>query len=118
MERGHEQPVTGPAGMLAERVGDHVAAAELLIRQCHEAVDRSLQVKQRELAAHLVAVALHEGAAKLQERLGHPDRAAEAHAHAEQARALHRLAAEGLADYQAQIAAVKDKAGRPPSRSA
>jgi hypothetical protein len=60
-------------------------------------------------------VELHEQAAELQERLGYPERAAEARAHAEQGRALHRLAAEELADYQAQIAAVKDKAGRPPA---
>jgi hypothetical protein len=39
-------------------------------------------------------------------------------AHAKQARGLHRLAAEELADYQAQITAVKDNADRPPWRSA
>ena len=155
MERDGERPVTGPGGALAERVGEHVAAAELLIRQSHQAVervtarvqqtqrrvvhtyqqvqevadaaqlahrfsagavDRFLQVKRRELAAHLTAVELHEQAAELQKRLGHPERAAEAHAHAERARVLHRLAAEELADYQAKIAAAKNKAGKPPRR--
>ena len=152
-----ERPVTGPGETLADRVGDHVASAELLIRQSHQAVkrvndrvqqthrrvqhtyqqvqevadavelthrttagaaDRLLQVKQRELAAHLAAVELHEQAAELQQRLGHPDRAAEARAHAEQARTLHRLAAEELADYQARIAAAKDQAGKAPPGSA
>jgi len=66
----------------------------------------------------LAAVQRHEQAAELQERPGYPERAAEACAHAKQARGLHRLAAEELADYQAQITAVKDNAGRPPPRSA
>jgi hypothetical protein len=131
--------VTGPGGTLAQRVGDHVAAAELLIRQSHEAVervsarvqqthrrvqhtyrqvqevadaaqlthrstagaaDRFLQIKQRELAAHLAAVELHEQAAMLQERLGHPGRAANARAHAEHARELQRRALAEQGDQQ------------------
>jgi hypothetical protein len=152
-----ERQVAGPSGPLAERVGDHVASADLLVRQSHEAVERVrarvqqthgwvkrtlwrvqeaaggvravqratteaterfLQIKQRELAAHLAAVALHERAAELQERMGHLERAAKAQRQAEQARAWYRLAGEELTDYQARIAAVKDKAGRPPRRSA
>ena len=92
-------------------------AVQLTQRWTAGAVDRFVQVKQRELAAHLAAVELHGQAAELQQRLGHPEGAAEARAHAERARALHRLAAEELADYQAQIAAAKDKAGRAPRRS-
>jgi hypothetical protein len=66
----------------------------------------------------LAAMQRHEQAAELQEHPGYPERAAEACAHAKQARGLHRLAAEELADYRAQITAVKDKAGRPPPRLA
>ena len=125
MEADHERPVRGSDEALADWVHAHVVAAERLISQSQQAVDRVtdrvqqtyrriqdayqqvqdlagaaqpthrssagagdrvLQVKQRELAAHLAAVELHEQAAELQQRLGHPDRAAEAHAHAEQAR--------------------------------
>jgi flagellar motility protein MotE (MotC chaperone) len=100
------------------QVQDLAAAVRLTHRSTGGAADRFLQIKQRELAAHLAAAELHEQAAELQERLGHPERAAEAHGHAERARGLHRLAAEELADYQTRIAAAKDKAGKPPGRSA
>jgi hypothetical protein len=152
-----ERQVTGPGGTLAQRVGDHVGSADLLLRQSHEAVERVRarvqqthrrveqtfrrvqeaaggvlaaqgfatevterfrQIKQRELAAHLAAEALHKRAAELQERMGHPERAAEARRQAEQALAWYRLAGEELADYQARITAVEDKAGRSPRRSA
>jgi hypothetical protein len=151
-----ERQVTGPSGTLAERVGDHVGSADLLLRQSHEAVERVrarvqqthgrvertsrrveeaaggvgavqrstagaverfLQIKQRELAAHLAAEALHEGAAELQERMGHPERAAEARRQAEQARAWYRLAGEELGDYQARISVAMDKPGKSPTRS-
>lgn len=144
-----ERQVAGPSGTLAERVGDHVASADLLLLQSSQAVERVrarvqqtharvertfrrvqeatggvraaqrstataverfLQIKQRELAAHLAAEALHEQAAELQERMGHPERAAKARGQAEQARAWYRLAGEELSDYQARIGAVTDKA--------
>jgi flagellar motility protein MotE (MotC chaperone) len=153
MECDDERPVTRPGDVPGDWVDAHVAAAERLIRQSHQAVDRVtervqqthrrvqrtyqqvqdlagaaelthratagaadrfLQVKQRELAAHLAAVELHEQAAELQERLGNRERANQARIHAEQARALHRLAAEELADYQARIAAADHNAGKPP----
>jgi len=88
-----------------QQVQDLAAAAQLTHRSVVGASDRFIQVKQRELAAHLAAVELHEQAAELQGRLGYPERAAEARDHAERARALHRLAGEELADYQARIAA-------------
>jgi hypothetical protein len=50
--------------------------------------------KRRELVVHARAINLHEQAAKLQERLGHPERAARARAHAEHARELQTLALE------------------------
>jgi len=151
-----ERQVTGPGGTLAQRAGDHVGSADLLLRQSHEAVERVrarvqqthrriertsrrveeaaggvraaqrstagaverfLQIKQRELAAHLAAEALHERAAELQERMGHPERAAAARGQAEQARAWYRLAGEELADYQARISVAVDTSGMAPTRS-
>jgi hypothetical protein len=76
-----------------------------------------MQVKQRELTAHLEALKVHERAAELQDQLGHPDRAADARAHAEHARELYRLACEELADYEARVAAAKEKLARSRRRS-
>jgi hypothetical protein len=56
--------------------------------------ERAALAKRRELAAHARAIKLHEQAAELQERLGHPEWAAKARAHAEHARELHGLALE------------------------
>ena len=81
------------------------------------AVDRFVELKRRELAAHDGAVTLHEHAAEVQARLGHPERAAEARAAAEHARELCRLAAAELAEYEARITAAKNKAGRTPRPS-
>jgi hypothetical protein len=64
------------------------------------------------LAAHLAAAELHEQAAELQERMGHPQRAAEARARAERARQWHRLAKEELAEYQARLEGTAGPAGR------
>ena len=97
-----------------QQVQDLAAAAQLAHRSTGGAADRFLQVKQRELAAHLAAAELHEQAAELQARLGHPERAAQATAHAERARELHWLAAEELADYQARIAAIRTGLTRHP----
>ena len=67
-------------------------------------VNRFIEIKQRELRAHQETLKVHEQAAALQEKLGHPERAAEARAHAEHARELYRLACEELADYKARAA--------------
>ena len=77
------------------------------------AVDRVLEVKQRELSAHRGAIELHEQAAQLQERLGHPDRAADARQHADHARELYRQAWDELADYESRRTARRP---RPPRR--
>jgi hypothetical protein len=53
---------------------------------------RAARAKASELAAHRRAANLHEGAAKLQERLGHGDRAQAARERAEHARALYAQA--------------------------
>ena len=47
---------------------------------------------------------LHEQAAELQGRMGHPERAAEARAQAERARQWHRLAIEEPAEFEARFA--------------
>jgi hypothetical protein len=57
-----------------------------------------LAAKQRELAAHDRAIRRHEEAAELQERLGHPDRAANARTHAQHARELRQQALHELND--------------------
>src|SRR5262245_760071 len=63
-------------------------------RHAVSAAERAALAKRRELAAHARAISLHEQAVELQERLGHPDRAARARAHAEHARELQGLALE------------------------
>ena len=103
----------------AYRQVQEVAAAGRLTHGARGgAADRFVQLKGGELAAHRAAVALHEQAAELQARLGQPERAAEARGHAERARELHRLAAEELADYQARIAATRNRADQAPRGTA
>src|SRR4029453_12156016 len=52
---------------------------------------RALVAKRGELAAHERAIKRHEEAAAVQERFGHPDRAANAREHARHARELREL---------------------------
>jgi hypothetical protein len=59
---------------------------------------RAMAAKRRELAAHQRAIKRHEEAAALQERFGHPDRAANARRHAQHARELYELAQQELQD--------------------
>jgi hypothetical protein len=128
----------GRSDLLAQRVRNHVAAADELIRQSDrliervraqmqqadrrvqrtfppvrdatgvarmaeqatsEAEERYLRAKQRELAAHERASRRHNQAAVLQERFGHPDRAAAAREHARHARELHAQALRELHDW-------------------
>jgi hypothetical protein len=143
-DREPGSPATGPSGLLAQRVGDHVASADRLIQQSHQLIaqikdrmrqtdrrvgrtlhrvrdaaglarvversaggaeQRYLRAKQRELAAHELAIRRHDEAAALQERLGHADRAASARAHGRHARELH---VQALQELQAW-------AGQPPA---
>jgi hypothetical protein len=90
----------------AERVGaaaERVRLAHLQAKQAQRTArlaqehivrtrERAARAKDRELAAHLRAEKLHTDAARLQERLGHPDRAARARAQAVRARELYALA--------------------------
>jgi hypothetical protein len=99
-----------PRGQGAVRRAEHLAAAAQ--RATTATVDRVLQVKLRELAAHRAAVALQEQAAELQARLGHPERAAAAWAHARHAREPHRRADAELADYLGAVMVARGKASR------
>jgi hypothetical protein len=132
-----------PSGSLAERIGRHLDAANQLLRQSDRVVQRAatrvrqtrqriagtsppadppgpaerfLAVKQRELTAHRGAIELHEQAAVLQERLGHPDRAATAREHANHARELYRRAWEELAEYERRRTTDRPVPGRQEER--
>jgi hypothetical protein len=71
-----------------EHSGQVLGGATELHLQASSARQRAALAKQRELAAHARAIELHELAAALQDRLGYPDRAAQARAHAAHAREL------------------------------
>ncbi len=62
--------------------------------------ERVRSAKRRELAAHERAIDRHEQAAQVQDRLGHPDRAARAREHARHARELRDLAVRELQDWE------------------
>ena len=92
--------------------GQAQQTTEAAARATARLVERVIQVKQGELAAHLANSEAHEQLASLQEALGHPERAADARAKAEQARDLHRAAGAELAEYRARIKAVEDRRAR------
>jgi hypothetical protein len=81
--------------------GDHAAAGPEE-RQQHPigSRERVRSAKRRELAAHERAIDRHEQAAEVQERLGHPDRAARAREHARHARELRDLAVQELEEWE------------------
>jgi hypothetical protein len=87
VETDPREQAAASAGELAGQVGSHVEGAQQLLVQSQQAaaaiVDRFVEVKRREVEAHDRAVALHEQAAALQARLGHPERASRARAHAD-----------------------------------
>jgi hypothetical protein len=78
------------------------AAAGAEQRQQHlsSARERARLAKCRELAAHDRAIDRHEQAAEVQERLGHPDRAARAREHARHARELREQAVRELEEWE------------------
>jgi hypothetical protein len=85
----------------ADRVrndGERTADAAGARRRVSGARERAALTKRQELAAHLRAIEVQEQAAELQERLGFPDRAARARAHAEHARELYARALEERQD--------------------
>jgi len=69
-----------------------VGGAEEGQQRVTRARERAGLAKRRELAAHECAIQRHEQAAQVQERFGHPDRAATAREHARHARELLELA--------------------------
>jgi len=70
-------------------------------QQATGARERAARAKDRELAAHLAAVELHEQAAEMQQRLKCDDRARAAQQRAEHARSLHELALVEQAEQEA-----------------
>jgi hypothetical protein len=90
--------------------------AQATARATADLVGRLIQAKEREVAAHLASIQVHERMASLQEGLGHPERAAKARAQAERARAFHRAASAELAEYVARIRTDEDGAGPRGSR--
>ena len=103
--RDHVQQTDRRVDRIFHRVRDAAGMAGLAERAATGAGARYLGAKQRELAAHERAIRRHDEAAVLQERFGHPDRAANAREHGRQARELHALALEELHSW----------AGQPPA---
>ena len=83
------------------QLGDDTAGrAQAAHRSATAAGQRFLRAKQRELAAHYRAILRHTEAAELQERMGHPDRAANARTHAQHTRELRDQALQELRDWE------------------
>jgi hypothetical protein len=76
------------------------AGAEQRRQRRSGAAERVRVAKRRELAAHERAIDRHRQAAELQERLGHPDRAARAREHARHAQELLEQAAQELREWE------------------
>jgi hypothetical protein len=96
----------------ARRVRHTTGTVRATYRATTAASTRFAKVKRLELAAHLSTAELHQQAARIQQQLGHLERAAEARRHADRARTLYRLAADELADYQARIVAARSTVAR------
>jgi hypothetical protein len=88
--------------------------AEGAQQRVKSARERALLAKRRELAAHERAIKRHEEAATVQERFGHPDRAATAREHARGARELRELALEEQREWEAQTSAGEDQPAKTP----
>ena len=102
-------------GRTDQRGHDSAERARAARRSAAAAGQRFLRAKQRELAAHDRAILRHIEAAELQERLGHPDRAANARSHAQHARELRQQALQELRDWLGQIQADEDQPAPAPS---
>jgi hypothetical protein len=94
---------------------DSAGRARAAHRSATAAGQRYLQAKQRELAAHDRAILRHIEAAEFQQRLGHPDRAANARTHAQHARELRQQALQELNDWLGQTPADQDRPAPAPS---
>ena len=105
------------AGTVMEGGGDRDQAmvrVEEAQRRVRSARERALRAKRRELAAHDRAIKRHEEAAAVQERFGHPDRAADAREHARRARELRELALREQREWEAQTSAGDDQSATTP----
>jgi hypothetical protein len=96
---GHDQATVG-----AEEAQQRLTSAR----------ERALVAKRRELAAHERAIKRHEEAAELQERFGHPDRAANAREHAQHAGELREPALREQREWEAQLPASQDQPAKAP----
>lgn len=88
-----QEPVEQVRRVLKE-ASQAAGGAKQVRQHATSARERAALAKRWELAAHARAIKWHEQAAELQERLGHPEWAAKARAHADHARELHGLALE------------------------
>ena len=109
------QQTHGRVGRNDQRGHDSAGRARAAHRSAIAAGQRFLAVKQRELAAHDRAILRHHQAAELQERLGRPDRAANARTHAQHARELRQQALQELRDWEAKNPAHEDHPAPTPS---
>jgi hypothetical protein len=91
-----------------------VVRAEEAQRRARSARERAREAKRRELAAYERAIKRHEEAAEVQERFGHPDRAADARDHARRARELRELALREQREWEAQNSAAEDQPAKTP----
>jgi hypothetical protein len=103
------QQTHGRVGRNDQRGHDSAGRARAAHQSATAAGQRFLAAKQRELAAHDRAIRRHEEAAELQERLGHPDRAANARTHAHHARELRQQALHELNDWKGQTLIGEDQ---------
>jgi hypothetical protein len=94
--------------------GQAAGEAEEAQQRLTSARERALVAKRRELAAHERAIKWHEEAAELQDRFGHPDRAANAREHARQARELRELALREQREWEAQLPASQGRPAQTP----
>src|SRR4029450_8708062 len=79
--------------------------AEEAQQRLPSARERAVVAKRRELAAHERAIKRHEEAAELQDRFGHPDRAAKAPPPARRARELGELPLREQREWEPQLPA-------------
>jgi hypothetical protein len=99
------QRTHGRVGRDDQRGHDSAGRARAAYQSAAAAAQRFLAAKRRELAAHDRAIMRHTEAAQLQERLGRPDRAANARSHARHARELRQQALQELRDWEGQTPA-------------
>lgn len=109
------QQTHGGMGQTDQRTQGSAGMAPAAHRSATAAGQRFLRAKQRELAAHDRAILRHAQAAELQERYGHPDRAANARMHGQHTRELREQALQELHDWERQTPVGEDRPAPAPS---